>query len=248
MQQCFLNIQSTEKEINMPTKNIIVSGAAGNLGKAVVSQFLQQGWKVVGLVHHRSTTQEMHPKDYQEWEVDLLNANATTQTVQAIISQLGTIDAAVLTAGGFTMGTIATTSLLDIQQQLQLNFETAYNVAKPVFAQMQLQQSGTLFFIGSLAGMNTQNGNGVTAYSLSKSLLFQLANIIQAEAAGSAIKAHVVVPSIIDTPQNRAVMPDADFSQWETPLQIATVIAQYANGNCTDTNSIIIIRDRLLRQ
>lgn len=232
----------------MSTKNIIVSGAAGNLGKAVVSQFLQQGWKVVGLVHHRSATQEMHPKDYQEWEVDLLNATATTQTVQAIISQLGTIDAAVLTAGGFAMGTIATTSLQDIQQQLQINFETAYNVAKPVFAQMQLQQSGTLFFIGSLAGMNTQNGNGVTAYSLSKSLLFQLANIIHAEAAGTDIKAHVVVPSIIDTPQNRAAMPDADFSHWETPQQIASVISRYANGNSTDMNSVIVIRDRSVRQ
>lgn len=82
-----------------------------------------------------------------------------------------------------------------------------------------------------MVGIDTNKAKGMTAYGLGKSLLVGLANIINAEYEGTAIKAHVIVPSTIDTPQNRAAMPNADFSKWEKPSEIAAIIGKYAQGD-----------------
>lgn len=214
----------------MEIRTAIVSGAAGNLGKAVVQHFLNNHCKVIGLVHQKSENRNPS-QNYQELELDLTNANAAEKCVEQLIEQYKRIDIAVLTAGGFTMGDIESTSTEDIYKQYRLNFETAYNIARPVLTQMKKQNTGKIFFIGSIAGKDTTNGKGVTAYSLSKSLLFQLANIINSETIGTAIWAEVIVPYIIDTPQNRAAMPNADFSTWETPEQLATLIGERTFDN-----------------
>lgn len=207
---------------------IIITGANGNLGKATVDSFLDIGKKVVGMVH-RKKAESVPVSNYHEQLIDLTDAGACEKCVHEIISNYGGIDAAVLTAGGFTMGDIAHTSTADLFEQYRLNFETAYNIARPVLIQMKKQGNGKIIFIGSQAGENTHKGAGVTAYSLSKSLLFQLANIINAEVKSMpGISAEMIVPSIIDTPQNRAAMPDADFSKWQTPLALAQQIRDIA--------------------
>ena len=211
-------------------KVAIVTGATGNLGKAVANKFLENNYKVIGAVHHKKEENDVSNSNVEEVELDLLNTDKAAGFVQEIISKHSQIDAAVLTAGGFTMNDISNTHTSDIYAQYQLNFETAYNVARPVFVQMLKQNSGRLFMIGSQAGMNANNAKGVIAYSLSKSLLFRLAEILNAEAKGKNVVVSVVVPSTIDTPQNRESMPDANFSTWQTPEQIAEVIYFY----CTE--------------
>ncbi len=174
-------------------------------------------------------------------ELDLLNEAACSESVQHIAQSNSSIDVAVLTTGGFAMGTIATTDIKAIQQQMQLNFETAYNMARPVFLQMMQQKHGHLFFIGSKAGLNTTQAKDVTAYGLSKSLLFRLAEIMQAEAKGTDVLVSVIVPNIIDTPQNRADMPDADFSTWTKPEAIATTIYESAPAPNRNEQGMVIM-------
>ncbi|MEN9447537.1 MAG: hypothetical protein RJA25_827 [Bacteroidota bacterium] len=229
----------------MQKKIAIVSGASGSLGKAVVHYFINENYYVIGLVHHFSAHQFFN-SHYEEIEVDLCNEIQISECVDKIILHYNSIDTVVLTAGGFAMGNINNTTIQDIQHQYKLNFETAYNLVRPVLAQMEQQGKGRIFFIGSGAGMDTRKGKGVTAYSLSKSLLFQLANIINAENEKTNIYAQVIVPSIIDTPPNREAMPNADFSKWEKPEKIAEIIGYYNNKEVNNEMKLaIIIQDEL---
>lgn len=150
-----------------------------------------------------------------------------------------------MTTGGFALGNLETTSIDDLRKQYSLNFETAYNLTKPILKIMKEQGSGSLFFIGSGQGMDTRKGTSAVAYSLSKSLLFQLANIINADSEGTNIKAFVVVPNIIDTPQNRQSMPEANFDNWQKPESIARIIGRYAETPEQFANTTIIIQEEL---
>jgi NAD(P)-dependent dehydrogenase (short-subunit alcohol dehydrogenase family) len=200
-------------------RTAIVTGASGNLGRAVVQKFLSEGYAVEG-----TGSLLMDAPHFHSLSVDLVNEEAAGDWVQSVIAKHKTIEVAVLTVGGFAMADIAGTTTAMIGQQYRLNFETAYNVARPVFEQLMKQGSGHIFLIGSKAGMEATNSKGMIAYGLSKSLLFRLAELMNAEATGTDVKTVVIVPTTINTPQNRAAMPDADFSKWQTPELIATTI------------------------
>ncbi len=210
-------------------KIAVVTGANGNLGKAVTQKFITEGYYVIGIVHHKTLQPIFLNTDYEEWELDLLQEDKCQEAVSSIIKKHGSIDVAVLTAGGFAMGDIGKTTSSAIFKQYQLNFETAYHIARPVFLQMIHQKTGRLFFIGSRAGSNFAHAKGVTAYALSKSLLFRLSELMNIEAKGKNVVSTVVVPGIIDTVQNRKEMPNADFTTWISPMQIAGIIYFYAS-------------------
>ena len=217
-------------------KTIIVTGASGNLGQAVVKKFLAENYFVVGTVIPNDTVQIIKTdKNFETAVVDLMNEEAAGQFIDQLLTRQGNIDAAVLTAGGFAMGKIADTKTTDIAKQYQLNFETAYNLARPVFLQMLKQGSGRIFLIGSKPGLDIRNSKGMVAYGLSKSLIFRLAELMNDEAKGTNVVTSVVVPSTIDTPPNRKSMPDADFSKWVKPEAIADVIYFY----CCDEASVL---------
>jgi NAD(P)-dependent dehydrogenase (short-subunit alcohol dehydrogenase family) len=212
-------------------KIAIVTGANGNLGKAVVKKFLDNQYNVIGIVHKKNQAIEFEQYNYyKEIVCDASNENDSAKVMSQIIEEYGSIDVAVLTAGGFAMGDIRSTKMADIDHQFQLNFLTAYNIARPAFLQMMEQNSGRIFLIGSQAGLNTAHAKGVTAYGLSKSLLFDLAKIMNAESKGKNVVTSMIVPGIIDTPQNRKDMPNKDFSAWTTASQIAEVIYIYSCG------------------
>lgn len=210
----------------------MITGASGNVGAAVVKKLLDNGYKVIGIVHKKSETPVL-ANNYEEIALDLLNEAACQKVVAEIIQKFGSIDIAVLTAGGFEMGNIEATDISAIRKQVQLNFETAYNISRPVFLQMMKQNSGRIFLTGSKAGANTSDAKGVTAYGLSKSLLFNLAKIMNAESKGNNVVTCMVVPGIIDTPQNRQSMPAKDYSRWTTPAQIANVISFYSSAEAS---------------
>lgn len=202
-------------------KKAVVTGASGNLGKAVVLELLSKGFEVAG------TGLLPEPLNgYTGAKVDLSDDSATNEWVAAQTAA-GTVDTAILTVGGFAMGDISATPVSDIHEQIRLNFDTAYRVAAPLFTHMKEKGGGTIFLVGSQAGMNAEKNMGVTAYGLAKSLLFRLADLMNLEAKGTSVKVFVVVPFIIDTPANRAAMPDADRSAWQTPEQIASRIYAY---------------------
>ena len=133
------------------------------------------------------------------------------------------------------MGSLEKTSSAEIMDQYKLNFETAYHVARPCFTQMMKQQSGRIFLIGSKPGLSSAFSKGMIAYGLVKSLIFRLAELMNDEAKGKNVVTNVIVPSTIDTPENRHSMPDADFGKWVKPEDIASVIFYY----CADQASIL---------
>jgi len=217
-------------------KTAIVSGASGNMGQAVVKKFIDEGYKVIGTIIPDDPVPLDFPADkFEKIVVDLMNEDDSSKFVNNIISKYGSVDAAVLTVGGFAMGSVAETKTSDIGKQYKLNFETAYNVARPVFVQMLKQNSGRIFIIGSKPGLNAMHGKGMVAYGLAKSLIFRLAELMNGEAKGTNVVVSVIVPSTIDTPQNRKAMPDSDPEKWVKPEAIADVIYFY----CTDQASVL---------
>ncbi len=206
-------------------KTAIVTGASGNLGQAVVNKFLAMDYYVTGtIIPNDPVVIDIRGKNFETAVVDLMQEEPAKEFVDLVAVKHGSIDVAVLTVGGFAMGNISSTKTADIGKQYKLNFETAYNIARPVFAQMMKQGSGRIFLIGSKPGADMTNSKGMVAYGLGKSLIFRLAELMNDEARGTNVVTSVIVPSTIDTPQNRVSMPTADFSKWVTPEAIAAVI------------------------
>lgn len=223
-------------------KNAIVTGASGNLGQAVVKRFLAEGYHVTGTVVPNDPVElEIKNPNFETAVADLMNEEAAQKFVDSVISKHGSIDAVILTVGGFAMGKVAETKTTDINKQFKLNFETAYNVARPVFVQMMKQSNGRIFMIGSRPGSDMKSSKGMVAYGLAKSLIFRLAELMNDEAKGHNVVTSVVVPSTIDTPQNRASMPDADFSKWVKAEAIADVIYFHC------TNEAAILREPVIK-
>lgn len=217
-------------------KTAIITGASGNLGQAVVKKYIAEGFKVIGTVILNDTLPMDYPEaSFEKVVVDLLNEEDSAKFVESVIAKYGRVDAAVLTVGGFALGSIAETKTSDIQKQYKLNFETTYNIARPVFVQMMKQNHGRIFIIGSKPGLDAKNGKGMVAYGLGKSLVFRLAELMNEEAKGHHVVTSVIVPGTIDTPQNRAAMPDANFEDWVKPQTLAEVIYMH----CTDSHSML---------
>ena len=223
-------------------KTAIVTGASGNMGQAVVKKLTAEGFFVIGTVIPNDHVTMKFPADkFEKVVVDLSNEDDSQKFIDKVLQSHKTIDVAVLTVGGFAMGKIAETKTSDIFKQYQLNFETAYNVARPVFVQMLQQESGRIFIIGSKPGLDAKNSKGMVAYGLAKSLIFRLAELMNDEAKGKNVVTSVVVPSIIDTPPNRKSMPDASFDHWVKPESIADVIYWHA------TDEAMVLREPVLK-
>ena len=217
-------------------KIAIVTGASGNLGQAVVKKFIDEGYKVIGTIIPNDPVAMDFPVDkFEKVIVDLMNEDDSAKFVSHVVSKYGSVDVAVLTVGGFAMGSITETKTGDIARQYKLNFETAYNVARPVLVQMLKQNNGRIFIIGSRPGLDATHSKGVVAYGLAKSLIFRLAELMNDEAKGTNVVTSVVVPSTVDTPQNRNAMPNADPENWVKPEAIADIIHFY----CTDEASVL---------
>lgn len=206
-------------------KTVIITGANGNLGNAVVKVFLQKGYKVIATVSREESRKELPAHDHLFVEaVDLTNEEKTEAFVQNAIAHHQKIDAALLLVGGFAMGKISDTKGEDLKKQIALNFETAYYVSRPLLRHMEEQQFGRLVFIGSRPALKPADGKNMVAYALSKSLLFQLAEFINSEVKGKNIVATVAVPSTLDTEINRKSMPHADFADWVKPEAMAEIL------------------------
>jgi len=206
-------------------KTVIITGANGNLGSAVTKEFLDKGYRVVATVVSEAMRPDVTPHEYLEVKVvDLSNENETTSFIQTVIAAYTKIDAALMLVGGFAMGNISATSSADIQKQVSLNFTTAYHVTRPLFQHMLDNGSGRLVYIGARPAIEALQGKDLIAYGLSKSLLFKLAEYLNAEAKGKNVTATVVAPSTLDTPLNRKSMPDTDPSVWVQPSALAEIL------------------------
>lgn len=206
-------------------KSIIITGANGNLGAATVKKFLEEGYKVIGVdgADDHLDFAKKNP-NFEMHAVNLADENAAAAFVEAAIQKHGTVHGALLLVGGFAMNGIDKTTGDDLKKMYTLNFETAYYTARPLFRHMTEKKYGRIVFIGARPALLAEAGKGMISYALSKSLLFKLAELLNAEAKGTNVVASVVVPSTIDTQPNRKSMPDADPSDWVKPEQLADIL------------------------
>ncbi len=212
-------------------KTVLITGAGGNLGAACVNVFASNGWKVIALVTPGKLPDRSMPGVLCE-EADLLKEDETGSLIDRLSASQGPIDAALLLVGGFESGAFGSTDSVALQRMFALNFQTAYHVARPLFRHMQARGQGRLVFIGARPAMDAQAGKSLLAYGLSKSLLFKLAEYLNAAAAQPM--AQVVVFQALDTPQNRAAMPKADRKEWVTPERVAEAMRIALEGPATE--------------
>jgi NAD(P)-dependent dehydrogenase (short-subunit alcohol dehydrogenase family) len=189
------------------------------------AEFLNKGYRVVATVIAESMRNDLaaHPAlDIQV--VDLGVEEQATAFVASVIKKYQVVDAGLLLVGGFAMGNIAATGMTDIRKQFELNFATAYQVARPLFEHMMNNKKGRLVFIGARPALDAKYGKDLVAYGLSKSLLFKLAEYLNEAGRGFNVTATVVAPSTLDTPLNRKSMPDVDPGIWVKPSALAEIL------------------------
>ena len=196
-------------------KQIVVTGANGALGGAVVTQALGKGAKLVAV--DREFT-EKNP-DVEQIVVDLTDSKAT----RAAFDKFGTVDALCNIAGGFSMG--PDTHALDNDEWEHLfamNVTTMRNVNAAIVPKMLANGEGRIVNVGALSAREGQAQ--MSAYCAAKSTVMRLTESLSKELRYKGINVNAVLPSIIDTPTNRNDMPDADFSQWVAPADLAEVM------------------------
>jgi len=213
---------------NVNTQKVaLITGAAGHLGQAASSRFLAAGYRVIATVSpgKRPMRVEGVPRQPEWSPADLSDERSARTLVNTVLAKYEHIDAALFLAGGFAMGKLAHTNKKALMEMIALNFETAYYTARLVFEHMCRQaRGGSLIFIGARPALQPQAGKEMVAYSLSKSLLLQLAEIMNAQGEPKGVTASVIIPSIIDTPDNRKAMPHARFDDWVKPEEIAEMM------------------------
>lgn len=217
-------------------KTILITGASGQLGTVVTNIFLSKGYKVIATVHNEDAFNKWssHPNLYIEL-IDLTDAQKTFLFIDRMIKEYETIEAALLLAGGFVVGGIKDTTISDIKKQILLNFDTAYNVVQPLFQDMLERNSGRIILIGSRPALNSVYGKNLVAYTISKSMLFELAELLNETAKGKNVTVTVVAPSTIDTEVNRKSMPEANTDAWVKP----EALAELFDFICSDTSALL---------
>lgn len=212
--------------MNTATQTVMITGAAGHLGRAVAAAFQARGARLVLLDRDAGALRNAfgHLAGAALLAADLLDREALADTVRGA----GRIDALCHLAGGFRMGEpVHATAPATWDFLMDLNARSLLNVAAAVVPQLVEQGGGKVVTVG--AGAARQGGANMGAYAASKSALIRLTESMSAELRDQGINVNCVLPSIIDTPDNRAGMPDADFSRWVAPEALAEVIVFLAS-------------------
>jgi len=222
------------------SKIAIITGATGNLGKAVTQKMVSTGYTVIG------TTEP--GKDNPSGDahlvykaVDLTDPEEAESFIAEVVSKYGKIDAAICLVGGFEMATLAETSHEALEKMINLNFFTAYNTIQPILRLLKDQEDRkNIVLIGAKPVFEPNAAKAVFAYALSKTMVIKIAEVINADTRQNNTTATVIVPSIIDTPPNRAAMPNANFSDWVKPESIADKIAFICSKEGRDLRETVL--------
>jgi NAD(P)-dependent dehydrogenase (short-subunit alcohol dehydrogenase family) len=205
-------------------RHVVVTGAAGGLGPAVVEALLAAGatchLPARGRGRDASDGGRQSARALTVGGVDLTDENA----VRAFYASRPPLWASVHVAGGFQAAPLLDTSLADLRGQLELNLATAFLCCREAARNMRAGGSGgRIVNVGSRASAVPAGGS--VAYTVSKAGVAALTQVLGDELRGDAILVNAVLPSIIDTPANRAAMPNAEHARWPRPAEIAATIA-----------------------
>jgi NAD(P)-dependent dehydrogenase (short-subunit alcohol dehydrogenase family) len=216
-------------------KVVLVTGATGNLGRACVQRFAQDGAKVV-LVDRSAESAEKFAsesglKNYLVATVsDAGDPAAVEAMIAAVDKHYGQIDALAHTIGGFDSGkAVHEAGSLEIyEKMMSLNVRPMYVLAGGV-ARYMLEKGNGGKIVVVLAKSALKGGKGMGAYTASKAAAQRVMESMSAELKDAGINVNGIAPSVIDTPMNRKDMPNADFSKWVSPAQLADTIAFLAS-------------------
>jgi len=210
-------------------KVVIVSGAAGALGRVVVRAYLRKGATVCALDHREGRLGQIdvgadHKGRLEVFEnIDLSQADAIPSWISSVHERVGLVDVIVQTVGSFSYGEkVYELSAATWQKMLDINVNAFLNLTAAFVPDLVAKGRGKVVAIGAKAAL--KGGAKMGAYSASKAALLSLTESMAAELASEGIQVNCVLPGTIDTPNNRAEMPKADFSKWVSPEQIADTI------------------------
>ena len=204
----------------MDGKVVVVTGASGALGKVVAEAALARGARVGGVDYAASQIPATENR-IELGDIDLSDAAQAKKAIDAVASHFGRLDALINIAGGFAFEAVAEGDPKTWQRMYALNVLTALNASRAALSHLAASSSGRIVNVGAMGAL--QAGAGMGAYAASKAGVHRLTEALAAEWKGK-IAVNAVLPSIIDTPANRASMPKADFGKWVTPQELADVI------------------------
>ncbi len=217
----------------MHGKIAVITGAKGGLGSAVTKAFLDAGVAVAGVSRSISAADFSHP-NFHPFSADITQPGPTRELITRIASALQRIDILIHIAGGFAFARVEDTDDDTWTRMRDLNLSSGFYLAREVIPIMRRQNFGRIIAIGSLAA--TEPHAGIGAYVASKTALHALFRTIALEMRDAGITSNVILPGTMNTPGNRAAMPDADFTKWVEPSDVAKValmLAQEDAGSLT---------------
>jgi NAD(P)-dependent dehydrogenase (short-subunit alcohol dehydrogenase family) len=219
----------------------IVTGGTGGLGSAVVTRLLDDGRRVVVPWVVERELERVPERDGLELvQADLFDRNAVEEVVA-----LGTAEASaplrglVNLVGGFAAGPrIDETPIEDFEKQFRLNLRSTYLMVQAAVRPMMDSGGGSIVCVSTRAAL--QPFTGAAGYVSSKAAVLAFSNAVAVEYKDDGIRSNTILPSVIDTPANRAAMPNADHDRWVKPAEIAGVIAFLLSGQSGPTSGAAI--------
>lgn len=229
----------------MADRVALVTGGAGNLGRAVTRALLLDGASVAIPYHHADapTVLEGLKAEFGDrvctFALDLTTARGAEQAVRQALEWGGRLDVAAHLVGGYAGGAkVGDTPPETWDRMIDLNLRTAWLLARYCIPPMLDAGGGALVFVSSRAAVEGRAGHA--AYAVAKSGLLTLAAAIAEEYRDRGIRANAILPGTIDTPANRREMPGADAVAWTPPEEIAEVVAFLASPRSAPINGAAV--------
>ena len=200
--------------------HVVVTGAAGALGREVVSVLSQAGHTISG-IDLADSVGSVDGVTAALGGVDLGKTAEVEEAIAKAVAQSGPIDGLVNIAGGFAWETIADGGVDTWDRMFGINVRSAFNTCHAALG--ELARPASIVNVG--AGAAHKAGLGMGAYAASKAGVHRLTEALAEELKDQGVRVNAILPSIIDTPANRKDMPDADFSAWVSATELAKVVA-----------------------
>lgn len=203
----------------MTERVIAVTGGHGVLGKAVVEAALAQGCKVAVIDH--ASGHAVPDGVLELGGVDLTDPASARGAIDGVVARFGRLDALLNIAGGFVWQTTDDAEPA-WERMFQLNLATALNASRAALPHLKASPEGRIVNVGANAAIKSAAGMG--AYAASKAGVHRLTESLAEELKDTSVTVNAVLPSILDTAQNRKDMPDADPKKWVAPSDLAAVM------------------------
>jgi NAD(P)-dependent dehydrogenase (short-subunit alcohol dehydrogenase family) len=227
---------------------VLVTGGTGALGQAVTKALLDDGAYVAvtyrDAAEWRALQERVEPSSSARlsgFQADLGDDDQVKHVVDSVVQRAGSVDALVALAGGFAAGTTWETEHGAWKRMFDLNLMTLVTAVRHVVPVMKKQGRGRIVATSAASVLEAGGGGaGMAAYAVSKAAVVKLVEVLAGELRHDGITVHCVAPGTMDTPANRKSMPEAEFSTWVKPTDIANVVRFLVSEDARAIRSILV--------